>query len=349
MAAAAYFIMAMMLFLQRAGGERSRIILAVLASVSVFNYLPRFFSLLQGGTPSLVISVPMLILAIFMVICYIMYPIEVISPGWINLKRLLWLYMPVGVLLVIYGVTSLLGVVYEPYVSLLDMWPHMGQFNVWFRVLLSFMIFLPPLCIFYIPYGRKYSNTDRAWIRGYSIVFLINNIAYILVLSSSSMYVKTGYYFVSVGCQLYIVYQELFVRIISTVLPDAGEAKEEQPVSAISEGKYSFLFQKLEAYMHEEYAWRDPELSVNRTAAALCTNRTTLARAIQEQGYDSYTTYVNRLRINEFLQQLESRKVDNFQDGFFTVGFRSKSTALRNFRQFTGSTPSEYVQNVLKL
>lgn len=65
---------------------------------------------------------------------------------------------------------------------------------------------------------------------------------------------------------------------------------------------------------------------------------------MHENGDENYTNYINRLRIEDFLQKIESGESENFQDTFFFVGFRSRSTALRNFRQFTGMTPSEYFQ-----
>lgn len=76
----------------------------------------------------------------------------------------------------------------------------------------------------------------------------------------------------------------------------------------------------------------------------LFTNRTSLAQAMRESDYENYSNYINRLRIEDFMEQIESGQMLNFQETFFFVGFRSRSTALRNFRQFTGSTPSEYFQ-----
>lgn len=33
------------------------------------------------------------------------------------------------------------------------------------------------------------------------------------------------------------------------------------------------------------------------------------------------------------------QRMSAYQDAFFFVGFRSRNTALRNFKQFTGTTP----------
>ena len=76
----------------------------------------------------------------------------------------------------------------------------------------------------------------------------------------------------------------------------------------------------------------------------LNTNRTTLARAIQEIGYDSFTVYVNTLRINYFIKQIEENKTSQFKTAFYDAGYRSRATAIRNFKLVTGKSPSEYFQ-----
>lgn len=65
---------------------------------------------------------------------------------------------------------------------------------------------------------------------------------------------------------------------------------------------------------------------------------------MRENGYENYTNYINHLRIDDFLQQIETGESENFQEAFYFAGFRSRGTALRNFRQFTGMIPSDYFQ-----
>ena len=119
---------------------------------------------------------------------------------------------------------------------------------------------------------------------------------------------------------------------------------EDARSSLCLEQKNTILIDRLDAYMKKKYAWRDPYLSLNMLASELFTNRTTLAQVMRENGYESYTHYINKLRIEDFLQQIESGQYVNYQEAFFFVGFRSRSTALRNFRQLTGMIPSEYFQ-----
>ncbi len=349
-----------LLFVRRKSGERSRVILAVIVLFSVFNYITRFIAICNGEEPEFVVSANLLLVANFMIIAYILYPIEVIAPGWLNFRRIVKLNALLLVLVSVYLVSLWAGVEYTPYSSLSDMFEHANRFEVWFRLLLSLFIFSPLLFVFFIQRTRLYHNSDHVWIRKYVFTLSINIIAYILVLIFNRPIIHTLYYYVSVGCSLYIVYMELFDRLIVKPATVAANIEEQQiqsenevaddaPTLISNEKipvdpKNAILIQRLDTYIKNNNAWRDPDLSLNTLASELCTNRTTLAQAMRENGYENYTNYINRLRIDDFLQQIEAGESENFQEAFYFVGFRSRGTALRNFRQFTGMTPSEYFQ-----
>lgn len=344
----------LLLVLRRKTGERSRVILAVIVFFSVFNYIPRFIALCNGVVPDFVVSAKLLLVANFMVVSYIMYPIEVIAPGCLNFWRIIKLYSLWLFLLGVYLVTSRTGIHYTPYNTLLEMLPDAHRFEVWFRLLLGLLIFLPGLFVFFVHRTRRYNNTDYIWLKKYSITLFINILAYVLILIFNHPILNISYYYISVGCSLYIVYMELFDRLIGkSVLEKNAEEKdiqseeatvEDVQSSSCPEQKNTILIDRLDAYMKKKYAWRDPYLSLNMLASELFTNRTTLAQVMRENGYESYTHYINKLRIEDFLQQIESGQYVNYQEAFFFVGFRSRSTALRNFRQLTGMIPSEYFQ-----
>lgn len=329
----------LLLFVRRKAGERSRIILSVIVFFSVFNYIARFISLCCGENPEVVVSAKMLLIAYFMVVSYIMYPIEVISPGWLNLKRVIALYSSWLVLSLIYIITDFAGVEYSSYNSILEMLPRIRNFEVWFRLLISLMIFSPVLSIFIIHNSHIYRNSDGVWIKKYVITFFLNIVAYMAVLIFENALLNILYYYISVGCSLYIVYMELFDRLIVTNMETAKSLSIEK---VVVDNKSNVLIDRLNVYLNKSKAWRDPDLTLNALASKLFTNRTTLSNTLRENGYENYTHYINRLRVEDFIDQIQNGGWDNFKDVFFFVGFRSRGTALRNFRQFTGKTPSEY-------
>ena len=350
------FLTAIYLFARRDEGERSRIFLSVIIFFSVLNYVPRYWAATHGQVPMLVVSVPVLLLALFMITSYIIYPLEVVSPGWLNFKNIVLLYTPVGALYVIWQITLWCGVNYTDFSSLQEMLPYITDFDVWFRFILCLLILCPVFFIFFVPYTKKYCNVDNRWKWIYMIIFSINTIAFLWILWDRSLISSTLYYYISVGCSLVIAYRELSTRFIRNPISESpfpeipSKVFEEVSYSSSEvdtlydeqENSNSELFSRLDEYMKKNAAWRDPELTLNKLSSMMNTNRTSLSLAIQKSEHGNYTTYINKLRFDDFVYCVTSNCSGNFQQAFYDVGFRSRATALRNFRQITGMTPTEY-------
>lgn len=230
---------------------------------------------------------------------------------------------------------------------IVDIW----SFQVIFRIVLALLIFLSAVLLYYVPYTRRYSNTNRKWMHGYITAMIINMVAYLVANIHDTFLVCSIYILISLMCSLYITYQELYVRLIRPeialpTLPESESVPEsEADTQQHSKPKESELFERMEKYMNSRQAWQDPDLSVDRLVSALYSNRTSLLKVLQLNGYSSYTSYVNGKRVAEFIQIINRQQGEvNYQQIFFDVGFRSKSTALRNFKGITGMIPSEYFQ-----
>jgi len=347
-AAVACLLTSLLVFARRKSGERSRVILACIVMFSVVSYSTRFYYLSNGVEPGQVISVPILLVAIFMVISYIMYPIEVVSPGYLNFKRILILYSPWFVLVGIYVISRQIGVSFPPYHSLFHMLPDITEFHVWFRLLLAALIFAPVLFVYIIPYTRRYNNADKRWMYRYTLVLMINTVAYMILLVSDFLAYKIAYYYISAGCSIYIAYMELFERLIEVrkepMIMNHAVSIQEIDDSEESFAKKNHLGERVVLYMKKTKDYRDPDISLNKLASSLCTNRTTLSKALHELGYSNFNAYINTLRIEDFIRRIRNKESDNYQDAFYNAGFRSRATALRNFKQYTGKTPSEYFE-----
>jgi hypothetical protein len=181
--AIACLLTSLLLFLRRKSGERSRLILSCIVLFSVYSYIARFVKLSLGEEPSMLISAPMLLGAIFMSLSYILYPIEVISPGYLSFKRILGVYSPGLILVAVNGLCLLAGISFPTYPSLLDMLHLPLPVQAWFLLLLCVVFLLPVLCLFFIPYTRRYNNTDKQWMLKYALCFSINTVAYLIVLT----------------------------------------------------------------------------------------------------------------------------------------------------------------------
>jgi AraC-like DNA-binding protein len=347
------FLSSAALFAFHKSGDRSRLILGAIVFISVINYIPRLINAMNGVYQAPVMSVPMLSLALFMILSYTIYPIEVVSPGWINIKRLLLLYSPVAVILAFYQVTLLLGVEYRDYSSIVTMIPHLSELDAAFRLVLCLILCLPVFLVFYIPYTRKYSNTDRVWIRVYVVSGIIDVLSYILILAYHTKIISIIYFHFTMAITALRLYMELIYRIVDKKVtsedimnPNMDEKMAIEKTIADKEksnpGSSNNMYIRLELYMIDNQAWRNPNLSMGMLTEELGTNRTTLIKVAHENGVESMTTYINQYRIHDFIYLLNKHPEMSIKEAFYICGYRSRTTALRNFRLVTNMTPSEY-------
>lgn len=367
-ASCTFLLFAVLLWMQR-GDDRSRIYFSVAYAVAGIDLFLRIFTIYSGKTFVFEALQPATIyMALIEIPLFLFYLIEVINPGWLTCRKIGLLCAP----WILWNICLLMpGLSFRELDTFGDIFRHIGETNVWLRLLFAVMILPYNLLIYRIPYNWRRSSADRSLVRIYGIGFVVMALFFIgssvsgLVLASS-LHLIYG----TVFC-FYIAYYELFTRLQvpkeNTITADVcvqegsfvempcavqHETDEEcQPnegegvAERASEGQWRKFNRKIE----EERPWRNPDMSIATLADLLQTNRTTLSRLFQEQGYSGgYKEYINRRRIDDFLELMDEHPQKSMQDAFFEVGYRSRMTALRNFKEYMGMGPSEYFSSQIK-
>lgn len=110
------------------------------------------------------------------------------------------------------------------------------------------------------------------------------------------------------------------------------------------------LFSKLEALMHDQKAYLDPLLSIEKLASLLDTNRTYLSKVINEETGESYSTFINNLRLEEAIVRLSDPDDQTaMTDLGPLVGFNSQSSFYTLFKKKYKITPTLFRANVKKV
>lgn len=343
-------ICGVVLYLQRAKNNRPRIYLAVFSLFTASELIYRLYVAYRTGvltTVYEVLPIYVLIFGILEILLMYLYPLEVIRPNWLTPKRLLPLFLPwvlVGsICLLIYPDIRKLS-------SFSDMMEHMSEFNVWFRLLILFLCFIPyTILLLRIPYKWQQSSVDNKWIYKYALGIQGIGFLFSAVVLTGSAWMSCIHLTYGMLFFIYVTYQELHLRLLPTtvnraVKPQVTTAPSSDPMEQDENIHYNPLWEKLTLQMEETELWRNPDLTLEDLSKSLCTNRTTLTALIQQQGHSGYTEFINRRRIEAFTEVINSGISVNTQQLFYEVGFRSKSTALRNFRLYMGCTPGEYIQ-----
>ena len=101
--------------------------------------------------------------------------------------------------------------------------------------------------------------------------------------------------------------------------------------------------------MIDQQLFLKPDLKVSDVASELNTNRTYIYEALKSnndsQTTTSFTDYVNQYRIIYCLNLLKQKKDTNIETLAYDSGFVSKATFYKNFKKFTGQTPSNYLKS----
>lgn len=106
------------------------------------------------------------------------------------------------------------------------------------------------------------------------------------------------------------------------------------------------LFLRLESLMNDDKAYRQCDMSLEKAASILGTNRTYLSQVVNSHA-GSFSTYVNRYRLSEAIALLsDPANDDSLKNIGLSVGFTSPSNFYSLFRQKVGMAPSVFRQNV---
>ena len=110
------------------------------------------------------------------------------------------------------------------------------------------------------------------------------------------------------------------------------------------------LFGKLERIMREEHAYRSNDISLDKLASMLGTNRTYISRVINRYADKSFWGYVNMYRIAEATEILSDLDRDvQIKNIYESLGYNSAASFFRVFREETGISPSKYREEVRKI
>jgi len=111
--------------------------------------------------------------------------------------------------------------------------------------------------------------------------------------------------------------------------------------------KYSASLLK---YFKNERPFLNGKLSLNKVAARLEITPNHLSQVINEQLGMSFFDFVNSYRVEEFKSRLTSNEDNQFTllGIAFECGFNSKSSFNTIFKKFTGATPSQFAQQLVR-
>lgn len=110
------------------------------------------------------------------------------------------------------------------------------------------------------------------------------------------------------------------------------------------------LFSKLEKLMTEDRVYRSNEVSLDKLASMLGTNRTYISRVINRYADKSFWGYINMYRIADATSMLSDPDNDiPIKNIYEILGYNSPASFFRVFKDEVGCSPSTYREQVRRM
>lgn len=347
--------------------SRSRRVLGWMMVFWSLSYLFAFLYLLHGGegSPKSGVMRPYSLmtgtLSLFTMICYVF---EVLRPGWITLRRGLYLFSPYLLAVGIY--VAVLAARRESIMLLPDMQTFvasLSHFNVWYRLVLVFfaLAYLAMMLVAFVSFAPDYrrwtddtySSTERmdiSWIRFFMTGVCCIIAVFLYHLTSEHDNVLAIHFLIVYFFFPYINYKALFQQ---NPFPENyfRQPPEEKPGNAprAEESADPLFGEKLESYKARFEEWMqtarpylDPDFNRSLVEERLKLNRTYLSRFFQEGYGMPFRQVVRQYRVEEARRRMRENPRMTTKELSACCGFTSDTVFHRTFTESTGMTPKQY-------
>lgn len=263
----------------------------------------------------------------------LMYPAEVLRPGWLTWKRALMQVLPMCALVAL------------DYISPVNLQP-----------VISLYPFV--LVLFFVGHVRGYrayceenfssiEDIDFQWILRYFVMVILVGVVYMFICLSHAHARGFTQQWLVLVMFIYSVDQILFRRdpwvVIRQMEKAKGMAVEEEP--AVAETANATYRKTLEEWMEREKPYRDPDFKLLDLGQVLPMNRTYLSQFIHTEYDCTFYQFVNNYRVREAMNLKQENPALKAQEISACCGFSSPAVFSRTFAAVTGYTPREWARS----
>lgn len=117
--------------------------------------------------------------------------------------------------------------------------------------------------------------------------------------------------------------------------------------SPLSEADIAGIHHRLNVLMLEEQPYKNPDLTLQELATRLGVHPNHLSQVINSKEEKNFYDLINENRIHAFLKAVQQPETQHYTllAIAFECGFNSKASFNRNFKKYTGQTPSDYLKD----
>jgi len=266
--------------------------------------------------------------------CACLYLFEIKRPGKLNFKSLLLSISPF-----IIAAATLILIHPGQLNSLEEVLNGFKNPDVWLRLIIVVIYFVYPVAVICQPYDWRRCLVSRKMVVCLQTLCFLIAPAFITGLMCGYFPAIVSNYILAMVFDALVAYIEFKVRIPVTELERHYESDMESEDTSIRPIPRSSLLESPEI-------WMNPDMTAPELVRLLGTNHSYLSKRIKSLGYLSYADMINRKRVEFICEELKKGSDESIINLMFEAGFRSRSTASREFKRIVGCTPSEYKKSL---
>ena len=342
---------------RRETGDCSRHVLAGVSFSCVIWSVGKYFEYIGHPDANIytnILSTEHCFLGLLCMILYFFYPVIVMRPRWFTWRRVLLFILP----WLLVSPPYLLGMPFRSLAYAGDILTYITDFSVWWRLLTVGILFIYLVLLLLLPFNWRQSSADSSWVRRYTLAIALMAVLYFGYQLTLWMpihllhQVYVGLFFA------YYTYFELEERLMPSPAAAASPTDDEdehpqdhqdgdENVAAPSPSDSADdLWRRIVHEVDEKQVWKNPDLTVDMLARTVASNKTYVHQAFATHGGTNYKDYINRRRVDYIAAQLRSKPNQNLESLFYRAGYRSRTTAGRNFKEIMGISPTDYAASL---
>lgn len=287
----------------------------------------------------IIISNGFLIFAILM-----FYLIEMMNPFWLNPKRVIKALLPWCILILALTIFSCFDHITTLY-RINDIWEHRHQVDIYLRIALAFLFIPYAIWLLGLRYNWRKSLASRKYLVVMVIFTCIMSLTYIGSRGLQIFPFYIAHEVLYIALTILILYVEFYERLripIETVR--SYYTPTESPILNTNERTLQHTMKMLQELMDTPEVWQNPDLVRDDLVSMAGSNRTYIEVVAKRMGFKNLSDMVHRRRIDYVCRQLRENPDVNLQSLFYDAGYRSRTTAWRQFVKIVGCTPTEFIE-----
>ena len=341
----------LLLWKRREMPDRSRTILALpwLMAVAVFVNKMLMLGLHPEANATMEVLSPMIIFTTpIPQLLLLAYPVEVMRPRWMTFRRVLPMLIPWIVLCV---PAFFVGSGYfTPLHSTADLAEHMGEWNVWWRLMVIPLIIFNATLPLMLPYRWRESSASRVWIRAYVMMICVLAMLLLSWMITQNPVLQVCHTLCALTIAAVFTWFELVERVVPVPMEAAGiavlsngAAPTDDAASLPGAEPSDTLWLRITTILPDEELWRNPDLSLDMLSERVKSNRNYVSQCFRQNAATTFNDYVNRLRVDYMAEELKHHPFQSHKELYFRAGFRSKTAAFTNFKKYKQKSPTEFL------